>query len=255
MPLREVRGCLIVPCFNEEHRWDDLYHQELLKIMSRCNIGVIYINDGSTDKTSQLIKGLKVSEHFEDLHLSSNQGKGNAIRMGLLHAVRSFPSAEFFGYVDSDGAFSLKDISNACKYFMQTSDDVLIGARVQLAGSQVERTPIRHIVGRSIATLLNVLILETTIYDPQSGLKIIRKSDHFQESISNSFATKWFFDCELLLRMNAFGKHEIQTREFALTSWKEVEAGHLKWHHGLHIIKELVSLLVIKLLLRKQFRN
>jgi hypothetical protein len=34
-----------------------------------------------------------------------------------------------------------------------------------------------------------------------------------------------------------------------------VEAGHLKWHHGLHIIKELVSLLVIKLLLRKQFRN
>ena len=78
---------VVVPCYNEEAVLEIFYH-EITKILQnemQCeNYEVIFVNDGSRDKTQDIIVKLATEDsHIEFVSLSRNFGKESAMYAGL----------------------------------------------------------------------------------------------------------------------------------------------------------------------------
>src|SRR5262245_38760666 len=99
------RSVLVVPCYNEARR---LPVQELERF-ARAEPGVdfVLVNDGSTDATLELLRGLaaRLPGRFEVLDVQPNRGKAEAVRFGMQQALRAGPA--FAGYWDADLATPL----------------------------------------------------------------------------------------------------------------------------------------------------
>jgi len=80
----------------------------------------------------------------------------------------------------------------------ENNADFLMGSRIKLAGYEVERSGLRHYLGRLSATLISNL-LNITVYDTQAGAKVF-KLKHAEVLFSKPFISSWLFDCELILR-------------------------------------------------------
>ena len=80
---------IIVPCFNEEESLP-LFYAEMEKIKSQINdhFEYIFVNDGSKDKTLQVLRDLnQVDKSVHYLSFSRNFGKEAALYAGLKHAT------------------------------------------------------------------------------------------------------------------------------------------------------------------------
>lgn len=85
---------MVIPCYNEEEvlmettkqleeKYSDLIGQGKISEESR----ILYVNDGSKDRTWSLIEKLhKENPHVSGLNLSRNRGHQNAVLAGLLYA-------------------------------------------------------------------------------------------------------------------------------------------------------------------------
>ncbi|MCR5650735.1 MAG: glycosyltransferase family 2 protein [Lachnospiraceae bacterium] len=85
---------IIVPCYNEEQVLpvtSDSFLKELQQLIEKKKISsdsrIMYVNDGSTDKTWQIIKELSEKDsHFIGISQSRNRGHQNALLAGLMEA-------------------------------------------------------------------------------------------------------------------------------------------------------------------------
>ena len=77
---------IVVPCYNEEASLPHLY-EEVCKIMSaipKYEWELLFINDGSRDKTMAIIKEMAMhDERISYVNLSRNFGKENAMLAGF----------------------------------------------------------------------------------------------------------------------------------------------------------------------------
>lgn len=87
---------ILVPCFNEEDHIVDTI--TALSAQIYPDFEIIAIDDGSSDRTPELLDAL-VADHprLRVVHLSQNQGKANALRMGTLAAT-----SDYLVCIDSD---------------------------------------------------------------------------------------------------------------------------------------------------------
>jgi glycosyltransferase involved in cell wall biosynthesis len=104
----EINGLFVIPCFNEEKRivLDDWAF--LANLFPK--IKWIFVNDGSTDGTSDLLMSLTSVANIALISLEKNSGKAEAIRLGLVSSLARYPEVEYFGYLDADSAFSIVDV-------------------------------------------------------------------------------------------------------------------------------------------------
>lgn len=85
---------VVVPCYNEEEVLEETTKQLKNKLTQLIEIGkisskskVMYVNDGSKDKTWEMIKNIKEQEPlFTGISLSRNRGHQNALLAGLMTA-------------------------------------------------------------------------------------------------------------------------------------------------------------------------
>jgi dolichyl-phosphate beta-glucosyltransferase len=78
---------IVVPCFNEERRIDG---RAFLALAGLDRVRLLFVDDGSTDHTGRLLAAMAdASEAVEVFTLPSNTGKAEAVRRGLLVAVRN----------------------------------------------------------------------------------------------------------------------------------------------------------------------
>jgi glycosyltransferase involved in cell wall biosynthesis len=230
-------GILVIPFFNESHRFQRNYFETLISRVKQHNWKIVFVNDGSTDDTLELFETLENSSSCLILNWPYNEGKGNAIRRGMNLGLASFPEIKHIAFVDADGAFDIEDIDNLVLRSKSEQFDLIIGARIKLAGKNIDRSLDRHIVGRLISTLINLLVFKKPIYDPQSGLKVFRVSTFLKSALSQSFETKWFGDVELISRL--WVQTDLEIREYPVSKWREVSGGNLNFLSVLLVIKEL----------------
>ena len=83
---------IIVPCYNEEESIP-LFYKEIKKLFSKINykLELIFVNDGSKDKTLELIRNLsKKDKEANYISLSRNFGKEAAMWAGLKHSTGDY---------------------------------------------------------------------------------------------------------------------------------------------------------------------
>jgi len=113
--------CVIVPFYNEE----EVISKVLSELIDK-NYNVLAIDDGSTDKSSEIAKSLtcKVLTH------PSNFGQGAALQTGISFA-RLNPNIEIFVTFDADGQHKVSNIEDVIKPIANNETDFVFGTRFQ----------------------------------------------------------------------------------------------------------------------------
>ena len=225
---------IIIPCYNEEKRLNLNKFQEFVKKVD--NIRFLFVNDGSTDNTMQLLERLRDSnpDVFYIYHLRQNMGKGEAIRCGFLRASKL--KADYIGFLDADLACPLETMLSFCNFLNERPDiDIIFGSRVRLLGRVIERSALRHLFGRLFATGVG-LMLGVPIYDSQCGAKLFRVSTNIIELFQEPFITRWFFDVEIIARLIEGNKKkklrqvEDIAYEIPISHWHEVDGTKIRYY-------------------------
>jgi dolichyl-phosphate beta-glucosyltransferase len=188
---------VVIPCYNEAER---LKVDEFNYLLDQPGLELLFVNDGSMDNTEQLLKELikKNSPGANLLNLSKNQGKAEAVRQGMLHAIDQ--GASMTGFVDADMATPSKEVLRLLDKANKGRRSVILGSRVRLLGYAIDRRPMRHYIGRIFATFAS-LILRLPVYDTQCGAKLFIASPLLKESLTEPFCSRWIFDVELIGRL------------------------------------------------------
>lgn len=235
---------IVVPCFNEAERLDlDAFDRWLA---STPDTGVLFVDDGSTDRTREKLDGFAAShEQAVLVGLSRNCGKGEAVRQGVLQAAQS--PAEYIGYWDADLATPLDEIGRfVAELDERPGVDWVFGSRVNLLGHSIRRHLGRHYVGRAFASLV-AAGLSLPIYDSQCGAKLFRANPTNVAVFERRFTTRWVFDVELLARVlavvgNAAARERI--RELPLEKWHDVHGSTLTLQQGFVALRDLAGVVV-----------
>ena len=231
--------CVVVPCFDEAERLDPSAFAELSAHVEL----VLFVDDGSTDQTIDVIGGL-VDAHpdrIDVVTLPHNVGKAEAVRIGLLTAIER--GSSIVGYLDADLAtptgemLRLIEIARA-----QPHRTAVLGSRVALLGHTVRRRPARHYLGRLYATAAS-LALGVPVYDTQCGAKVFRVGTPLQFALADPFADRWSFDVELLARLLADPNQPAEPLlEVPLLEWRDVSGSSVGAWSGARAFWALTSL-------------
>ena len=98
---------LIIPCYNEFSR---LQASEVVSCVDNLDCIVVLVNDGSTDKTKDLLQQISLVRPavIKVLNLERNIGKGEAVRAGFNFAISQ--GASEVGFCDADFAVGHHDL-------------------------------------------------------------------------------------------------------------------------------------------------
>jgi dolichyl-phosphate beta-glucosyltransferase len=184
---------IIIPAYNEEKR----VAQSLTALSAFCDehfekYELLIVNDGSTDKTRNIVENLSIP-FLETLHLESNQGKGQAVKLGMLAAQGAY---RFF--TDADLPYDLKAFPEALRVFHSTQCDGVVGARdLPESTDRSSQSLLRRRTSKCFSALVR-LLLTVDMKDTQCGFK-----GFTAESAATLFSVSkikgYAFDVELFL--------------------------------------------------------
>ena len=190
---------LIVPMYNESSIIESsarTYSEYLSGTFSDYEL--IFVDDGSTDGSAGLVEALGLP-NTRVVSYSPNQGKGNAVKTGMLAA-----EGELAMFLDADLAYGTEVIAQAVALMEQNPDrDVLLGSRTLHPEGYAGYTFIRKLASRIYIKVLNV-VGGFKLSDSQCGCKAYRGKairDIFSRVETKGFA----FDFETILWAQKLG--------------------------------------------------
>ncbi len=186
---------VVIPVFNEEKNILDAVRRiDAYRRVKRQSWEIIIVDDGSTDRTAELTRGLIQSTDFSHVRLLSfekNRGKGRAVREGALAAT-----GEYVLLTDVDLSSPIKEVDKLLGPLQQGAD-IAIGSRAKRSrGCDVQQSFKRTLSGRIFNFFVQLFVLPG-IRDTQCGFKCFtRKAAHdlFKIQKLDGFS----FDVEIL---------------------------------------------------------
>ncbi|MFW6194331.1 MAG: glycosyltransferase family 2 protein [Halobacteriota archaeon] len=122
--MDEVNLSVVIPCYNEEDNIKPLY-SELKEALSDLDYELVFVDDGSTDSTFDILKELhSKDERVKAIKLRKNFGQSAALRAGFDSA-----KGEYIASMDSDLQNDPKDIPKLFEKLKNDGYDVVCGWR------------------------------------------------------------------------------------------------------------------------------
>lgn len=116
---------LVIPVYNEEENIEKVIN-DWKNILSKKDFDIIMINDGSTDKTSIILKRLKKKITNIKILNKLNGGHGETIYLGYVYSIKN--RYKFIFQVDSDDQFSSEDFRKIWR-LRNKNHDLILGYR------------------------------------------------------------------------------------------------------------------------------
>ena len=187
-----VRVSIVVPAFNEADRIaDSLNRIEAFLKRVPWTAEVLVVDDGSGDETCGIVRrhqfpGLRL------IQIATNQGKGNAVKVGVLAAT-----GHFVIFTDADLSAPIEETEKLLSAAETQAADVVIGSRA-LDRSFIEKHQSRgRELGGIAFNLMVRLFLGLKISDTQCGFKLFRR-DKIVPVFERMTISGFGFDPELL---------------------------------------------------------
>lgn len=191
-----MRLSLVIPAYNEARRigatLDGLSSHGTTVGWGRHGLlEVIVVCDGCTDSTEDCARQRAGSLPLRLVAYPRNQGKGHAVRQGMLAA-----GGDVVVFMDADGATPPPEIGRVVEPIAAYGADIVLGSRRVPGAHIAQRQPLhRRAIGRAFS-LHNRLVLGIPFLDTQCGLKAF-KGGVVQQVFSDLRCTGFAFDLEL----------------------------------------------------------
>lgn len=183
---------VIIPCFNEEARLGRTLEQIVAYLGAQKHSSeIIVVDDGSQDRTVAVAREKLLGVSSEILEMGRNQGKGEAVKRGMLTA-----RGQYLLFTDADLSTPIEEVEHLMGR-LKDGFDIAIGSR-GLPGSRVEirQNLIREAMGRTFNRIARFLSFRQ-IRDSQCGFKCF-KSAAAKELFRAQRIKGFSFDAEIL---------------------------------------------------------
>lgn len=183
---------VVIPAYNEAERLPRRLQQLAGALGGRFPLEILVVDDGSMDQTPQIARNIARCYPFiRVLSHSKNQGKGAAVRTGVMAA-----RGEYIVFVDADDSFTPEHIEKVLEK-LRSGHRLVIGQRSCLQGERVVgESSLRRFLGRSFNLLVRMLLLPG-IQDTQCGIKGFHRQ-LAQQIFSRQRVARFAFDVEVL---------------------------------------------------------
>lgn len=160
-----IRLSVIIAAYNEE--------RTIATVVDRLravplDIEIIAVNDGSSDRTGDIIEGLRQQGKIDvALHHPCNRGKGAAIRTGIAGA-----SGDVIVVQDADLEYDPREFVRLLHPITRGEADAVYGSR--FLGGDHRVLYFWHSIGNKLLTLLSNMFSNLNLTDMETGYKMIR---------------------------------------------------------------------------------
>jgi dolichyl-phosphate beta-glucosyltransferase len=192
---KDTRLSLIIPIYNaEKFILGTLKRLTEWRLKTSYFVQIILVNDGSADNTKKIIENYIETEDssIKLLSYDLNQGKGYAVKKGMLEAT-----GEFRIFTDSDIPYGLDIIDNIIYYLDFKEFDVCIGNRKSDNSKYAEEVSKIRRFSSKVFTLVISRYVVTGVKDTQCGIKGF-KAEVAERLFSNLHIKGFAFDVEAL---------------------------------------------------------
>ncbi|MBQ1372503.1 MAG: glycosyltransferase family 2 protein [Oscillospiraceae bacterium] len=190
---------LIVPMYNEASIIEDSARTFSDYLSAKYDsYELLFVDDGSRDDCAARVEALQLP-NTRVIRYTPNQGKGNAVRTGVLAA-----QGEIRMFLDADVAYGTEVIERAVAMFAEHPDrDLVIGSRPLHPEGYAGYTFLRKLASETYIKVLS-LVGGFRLSDSQCGCKAYRGKA--AEEIFSRTETKGFaFDFETILWAQKLG--------------------------------------------------
>ncbi|MFA7245339.1 MAG: glycosyltransferase [Candidatus Magasanikbacteria bacterium] len=227
---------LIIPVYNGAEVLSSTF-SKILDFVNNSDIlcQVIFVNDGSIDKTQELLQDFKIKNEILPIIICGyevNKGKGYAIKYASKYVKGD---SSFVGFTDAELPYGLSKLlevqTNLSKY------DIVVGSRKENEEKQysfyrsVMRKIFRLFIPREV----------TNFQDTQCGFKFFR-TEVFQSIFSRVTTFRWVFDIELFI-IAVIYKYSIYELTVSIDrKLLKKKGGVSLYKHSFHILADLFKI-------------
>ncbi len=215
---------IIIPAYNEAGTIAALVRRVQAVDLGPIEKEIIVVNDGSTDGTDQVLKGLSAIRHISH---ERNAGKGAAVSTGLQAATGDIVLIQ-----DADLEYDPDDYPVVIRPIVEERSDAVMGSRFILYKPKflgTRRSPyLSHYIGNMLVTTVTNLLYGRHFTDYEGCYKAFRRTVVTATPIT---AKGFEFDNELVCKLMRKGTRIVEVP--IRYSPRTYESGKkITWRHG-----------------------
>lgn len=157
---------IIIPVFNEEKNIEKIISL-VFKVPLDMTKEIVIIDDGSKDKTAQILKKYQTNKNIKVIIQPKNQGKGTAIRCGLKEVTGDIVLIQ-----DADMEYSIDDYPKLLKPFESNKVNVVYGSRFK---GKITGMKLPNRIANWLLTFSANVLYNTKITDEATAYKVFRE--------------------------------------------------------------------------------
>lgn len=201
MKNKSIKISIIIPCYNEE-KYISTVLTNINKQRKLFNLEIIVVDDGSKDKTNEILKKYKKIIN-KIIIKKKNEGKGSAIRQGLNYATGKYTLIQ-----DADLEYSPLDYTKIFYPLFKYNADAVYGSRF-ISNEARRIIYFKNELANKFLTYISNIVSGLNLSDIEVGYKV------FKTSILKS----------LNLKEKSFGFEIEATMKLAKNNYKIFEVG------------------------------
>lgn len=165
---------------------------ELVNRLSKENLSIIIVDDGSGEKYNYIFDSLK--DKVRIISYKNNKGKGYALKKGLKFINKNINEDYIVVTMDSDGQHTVKDAMKLCNYVENNPEKLVLGKRIRN-----KNTPLRSRMGNGITKVIYRISTGINLYDTQTGLRAF--SNKLTNKMLNIEGNRYEYEMNVLLNL------------------------------------------------------
>ena len=162
-----MRLSIVIPCFNEKATILELI--DAVRSAPIQDKQIIIVDDGSTDGTREILKGIEGEDDIDIIYHETNKGKGAALSTGFAAATGDICIVQ-----DADLEYDPQEFPLVIQPIVDGKADVVFGSRFQ-SGRPHRVVYFWHRIGNGVLTLLSNIFTDLNLTDMETCYKAFKR--------------------------------------------------------------------------------